>query len=167
MKVYIGIDNGTSGTLGILSDSLKIFIETPSKIELSYTKTKQNISRVDFDKFYSLLKSIVEEYGAENCLAVLERPLVNPGRFKTTMSAMRCLESQLIALEKFNIAYKYVDSKEWQKELLPSGIKGSSELKKASVDIGIRLFPSFKDLIIKHGDADGILIAEYARRKNF
>ena len=42
----------------------------------------------------------------------------------------------------------YIDSKEWQKELLPSGCKGE-ELKTASRDIGCRLFPKYKDLIIK------------------
>jgi hypothetical protein len=45
--------------------------------------------------------------------------------------------------------------------LLPKGIKGSDELKKASLDVGVRLFPK---LPLKK-DADGILIAEYMRRK--
>ena len=58
----------------------------------------------------------------------------------------------------------YVDSKDWQKVLLPKGTKGSDELKKASLDIGNRLFPQFADN--KHKDRDGILIAEYGRRLN-
>jgi len=48
--------------------------------------------------------------------------------------------------------------------LLPQGIKGD-ELKVASKDIGCRLFPEHTELIVKHKDADGILIAEYCRRK--
>jgi hypothetical protein len=68
----------------------------------------------------------------------------------------------LIALEESQWAYEYIDSKEWQKSLLPKGLKGSEELKKASLDVGKRLFPS---LDIKK-DADGLLIAEYLRRKN-
>ena len=49
-----------------------------------------------------------------------------------------------------------------QKDMLPKGCKGE-ELKKASLDIGNRLFPSFKT--VKHPDRDGLLIAEWARRK--
>jgi hypothetical protein len=58
----------------------------------------------------------------------------------------------------------YIDSKEWQKEMLPKGVKGSDELKKLSLDIGNRLFPQFRDF--KHPDRDSLLICEYARRKN-
>lgn len=50
------------------------------------------------------------------------------------------------------------------KALLPKGCSGE-ELKKASLDIGNRLFPQFDN--IKHPDRDGILIAEYARRNHF
>jgi hypothetical protein len=57
----------------------------------------------------------------------------------------------------------YVDSKDWQKEMLPKGTQGE-ELKKASLDISNRLFPMYADF--KHPDRDGLLIAEYARRKN-
>jgi len=64
-------------------------------------------------------------------------------------------------LEDAQWPYEYIDSKEWQKVLLPKGIKGSDELKKASLDIGKRMFPTLK---IKK-DADGLLIAEYLRRK--
>ncbi|MHC4574386.1 MAG: hypothetical protein ACYS76_09695 [Planctomycetota bacterium] len=49
--------------------------------------------------------------------------------------------------------------------MLPKGCK-KEELKKASIDIGCRLFPYHKEQIIKHKDADSLLIAEWARRKN-
>jgi len=83
------------------------------------------------------------------------------------MSAMRTLEAEVLILESLKIPYMYCDSKEWQKELLPFGTKSTPELKKASMDIGCRLFPEHEVLIKKHKDADGILIAEWARRKNF
>ena len=93
----------------------------------------------------------------------LERPFT--GKFnKANVSAARALESTLIALERMELPFEYVDSKEWQKEMLPKGIKGTPELKKASLDIGCRLFPKHKEKIKKHGDADGLLIAEYYRR---
>ncbi len=70
-------------------------------------------------------------------------------------------KSTLIVLELNSIPYIYLDSKEWQHVLLPKDLK-KDDLKKASLDIGKRLFPK---LTFK-GDADGILIAEYLRRKN-
>jgi hypothetical protein len=87
--------------------------------------------------------------------------MINSTRFNASLSAVRALEATLIALEQFQFRYEYIDSKEWQKLLLPKNIKGSDELKKASLDIGKRMFP---DLDIKK-DADGLLIAEYMRLK--
>lgn len=162
-KTYFGFDNGVTGTLGIIrEDNTYSIIKIPVKKELSYTKTKQNITRVDFP----ILNEYISSYSkSSNVMAIIERPMVNPGRFKATISAIRCLESVLICLELNEIPMRYIDSKSWQKELLPSGLK-KEELKKASMDIGCRLFPLYKNLIQKHKDADGILIAEYARRNN-
>ncbi|GAH84395.1 unnamed protein product, partial [marine sediment metagenome] len=95
----------------------------------------------------------------------IERPYVNPQGFKATASALRCLEATLIAIEALGLSYQYMDSKEWQREMLPLGLKGTAELKKASVDIGCRLFPQYAEQIRKHKDGDSLLIAEYARRK--
>lgn len=84
---------------------------------------------------------------------------------KALNSAMRSMEATLIVLELLQIPYVWLDSKSWQSELLPHGLKGTDELKKASMDVGIRRFPQFKELIQKHKDSDGILIAEYCRMK--
>lgn len=157
-KVYIGVDNGVTGSIGILAPDVQEFYHTPTKSELSYTKEAKHITRIDSVKLLELLK----RYNTGNMLLLIERPMVNPGRFTATLSAMRALEATLIVIELLSIPYRYIDSKEWQKAMLPSGIKGSDELKKASKDIGCRLFPEFKDLY--KSDADGILIAEYARR---
>lgn len=162
MKVYIGIDNGTSGTCGVITPEGKTyFIKTPIKKEQSYTKKKQNISRVDFHELYSFLRP----FSRTPCIAVLERPMVNPGAFKTTMSAMRTLEAEVLILEALCIPLQYCDSKDWQRIMLPKGAKGI-ELKHLSADIGCRLFPVHSVLIRKHKDADGLLIAEWAKRSN-
>jgi len=159
MKIACGIDNGVSGTIGIITPNETIFMPTPIKSEQSYTRKKQNISRIRFQTLYNFLKPY-----SEDCHVMLERPMINSTRFKASMSGIRALEATIIVLEILRVPFEYVDSKSWQSELLPKGIKGSPELKKASVDIGCRLFPQFKEFIIKHGDADGILIAEYCRR---
>lgn len=157
MKTYIGIDNGVSGTIAIISESGVDFWKTPVKKEQDYTKAKKVVSRVDIPT----LKGILEPY-ADNAFLLLERPLVNPGRWVATTSALRCHEAELAVIEILNIPYQFIDSKEWQKALLP---KGCEDTKKASLDIGNRLFPQYKDF--KHPDRDALLIAEYAKRKGF
>lgn len=159
MKTYIGIDNGVSGTIGVRREERSEFFKVPTKSEQNYTKKKGNITRINAKDLECMI------CGWGDCMVLLERPMVNSKRFFATQSALRALEATLVVLESLGMAYAYIDSKEWQKELLPKGVKGTEELKKASKDIGIRLFPQHKELIEKHGDADGILIAEYCRIK--
>lgn len=157
MKAYIGIDNGVSGTIAILTDNETIFVKTPVKKEQDYTKAKKIITRVDV----SALKELLEPF-ANDAFILLERPLVNPNRFAATSSALRCHEAELTVIEMLGIPLQFIDSKEWQKALLP---KGCDDTKKASLDIGNRLFPQFREF--KHPDRDALLIAEYAKRRNF
>ena len=162
-KIYIGIDNGVSGSCGIIGPKGTSFFLTPIKSEMSFQKSKSSkINRIDFQKLYDLLKE-EKESGYTICIRI-ERPMINPTRFQASISAARSLEATLIIFELLDLPYEYCDSKQWQKVLLPAGLKGSEEQKKASLDIGIRLFPEHKHLISKHKDADGILIAEWARR---
>lgn len=158
MKSFIGIDNGVSGTIAILSEE-SFVCATPVKKEQNYTKKKDNISRVEVIQLHNLLSAYTDP------IILIERPMVNPKMFKATLSAVRALEATLNVIELLELPYQYIDSKEWQKALLPEGVKGRPELKKASVDIGCRLFPQHREIIEKHGDADGLLIAEYCRRK--
>jgi len=161
--VYIGIDNGTSSNgIGVVTDKGKSHLfKTPVKKELSYTKVAKKISRIDFPKLVEIFEEIKEIAEEDEILVGLERPMINPGRFFASMSAMRALEATLIVLEANEFSYVYLDSKEWQHVLLPKGLEKEA-LKQGSLDIGRRLFPK---LTFK-GDADGILIAEYLRRKN-
>lgn len=164
--LYIGFDNGvTSEGIGVVTSTQQASLyKLPVKKELSYTKEAKYISRLDYPKLLELfIKLRADTFDAGGTVLVgLERPMVNSTRFNASMSAVRCLEATLIAIEEVGFSYQYIDSKEWQKALLPKGIQGSAELKKASLDIGKRLFPQ---LNIKK-DADGLLIAEYLRRKN-
>ena len=164
MKTYIGIDNGVSGSIAIIETDGAIveLYKTPTVKQQSYTKKKQNISRLNAITF----DGIIKYFEHKPTLCIIERPMVNPTMFKSTMSAVRCLEATIVLLERRCIPYMYIDSKQWQKELLPSGCKGKEQLKKASLDIGCRLFPHLKTEIEKQKDADGLLIAEWARRNN-
>lgn len=164
-KLYIGIDNGVTGTLGFIVNNHSYFIKLPVRKEQNYTKKKGNVSRVAVVKLRDFILSIMSEHKPESMFCLVERPMVNSMRFNASLSAVRALEAVLNMLEMLEVPYRYIDSKEWQKYLLPIGIKGTDELKKASRDIGIRTFPQHKALIEKHKDADGMLIAEYCREK--
>lgn len=158
-KIYIGLDNGTTGTIGIVGDGIQPQLHhTPVKKEQDYTKAKKNVTRLDCMAF----KEIIDQFNHNDIFVVCERPMINPTRWTASMTAIRCWEAQLIMLEVLGIPHQFVDSKEWQRVMLPKGIKGSNEQKSASKDIGKRLFPQFADF--KHTDMDGLLIAEYARR---
>lgn len=167
MKTIISVDNGTTGTISILQDNKCIHhCPVPVRSEQSYTKAKQNVTRVDWRALSDLLKPWDHD---KDCVVVIERPMVNPGRMKATFSALRCLESVLIVVEMRRLPYFYTDSKEWQREMLPKGlwkVSGSSqgkadskELKKAAIDMARRLFP-----YIDTKDADSLIMAEYVRR---
>ncbi len=168
--VYVGIDNGVSGSIGVVKEGRDAkMLYMPTRSELSYTKAKRNITRIDWRGLQNLLHSNLsrpmQEHQMHAIRVFLERPMVNPGRFQATASALRALEATLIVLEAFRLPIQYVDSREWQKVMLPSGLKGPNQLKKASRDIGIRMFPNLSGAIEKHGDADGLLMAEWARRE--
>lgn len=171
MKVsYFGLDNGVSGSYGIITvdystgEVKSVFELTPSKKELSYQKSKKAYrTRLDYDRFLSILTEL--KSSSDKIIFCMERPMINATRMQASLSAIACLEATLIALEQLEISYSYIDSKEWQKVMLPAGLKGSDEQKKASMYIGCRLFPEHKELIQKHKDADGLLIAEYLHKK--
>src|SRR5688572_29480056 len=135
MKIWCGIDNGSSGSLGIIRENgTAVFGAVPHKSEQSYTKKEQNVTRIDFKKLSDLLREEIS-YGSQGnrIIVLIERPFVSPKGFKATMSAMRALEAVLIAVEENGLPYQYIDSKEWQKSLLPQGTVGTADLKLASL----------------------------------
>jgi len=179
VKYYIGIDNGSTGTIGIVDTNgqILLFCLTPTISSLNYQKKKTNITRVDNIKLYSMLQDFYD-YCTESdekveLVVYIERPMINPGRFTASLSAARALESTLVVLEwladyldrlsGLTLSTNYIDSKEWQKKLLGEDIKGSDNLKKASMELGMTMVDdeATKKLIKKHGDADGLLIAKY------
>jgi len=157
-KVTIGIDNGTSGTVAIVSDACSVFFKTPIREALHYTKSKKTIKLLDWDQLQKEIRAFTD--ASDNPHAYIERPMVNPMFFNTSMFAMSCYLSTRQCLEIHGIGFTTVDSKSWQKTMLP-GFKGKAELKKASKLRGIELYPQHKDLITKQKDADGLLIAHH------
>jgi len=167
-RYYIGIDNGSTGSIGIIETVSRwsIFGPTPIRKMQDYTKKKKTISRLDTDLFLDLMtRHNTGNENRANHTAVIERPMINSTRFNASMSAARMLESTITCLEYLRIPYMFVDSKQWQRVMLPRRMSKCTtpQLKKASLDIGLRLFPKHANEIIKQKDADGLLIAEWAQ----
>ena len=164
----IGIDNGQSGTIGIMRDGQAVcFVETPTMDTLHYGKKGKISQRLDRGALRNLLihHADINAMGGEvKARAYVERPFTGGAMMINAMlSARSFYEATIITLEDLGIGYEVVDSGEWQKALL-GAVKGSAELKKASMLRGIQLFPQYAEAIRKHGDADGLLISyHYAR----
>jgi hypothetical protein len=160
MKEYwIAFDNGVTGSIGIIcSDGQSWFRETPVIKVRDYVKKDRNVHRIDVKALFM--------YIPKEGVAIIERPMVNIRAFLATESALRSMEATMIALEIIGIPYTFIDSKEWQQEFISSAVIGKEGMKKASKEIAIELFPQHERLITKHGDGDGILMAEFLRRKS-
>lgn len=179
-KVFIGIDNGVTGAIGVLSPKGSFWYPMPVWKALDYQKTKAKyVTRVDVNKLADILNEHVEK--AQETIILLERPMVNPMRFEATKSALRALEATLITIEAMGIGLQYLDSKEWQSKYFPpipkpprrkkgepkpvkdpKAKKEDNILKKYSLDFGQRLYPHLE---FTNGDADAIFIAQYCREK--
>jgi hypothetical protein len=159
--IIIGIDNGVTGQIGIIAPHEVALYHTPVMKLLHYTKEKKYFTRIDTPTLEDILRKVLTTTG-EQAFILLERPMVNNNRLIASFSALRAYEATLIVIERLKIGHRVIDSKEWQKKILPAGLKGPAELKKASLEVGKRTFPQvdFKGF----EDADGLLLAEYGRR---
>lgn len=163
VKAYIALDNGTSGTWAMVAPGIVLFVKVPVKNHLSYTKEEKHTDRLDWRKAIGLLKAWTAlcKLNRWDIDVLLERPMVNPGRWSATLNAIRCLEAESICLELQGINnYTFTDSRTWQSALLPD-IKGSEYLKEASKMLGVLLFPEYEREIAKHKDADSLLMAQW------
>ena len=171
--IFIGIDNGVSGTIGIIDEQgVGHLYPTPVYKDLNYQKSKvKHITRINFRALRSLLHDTLRDSNdyvdPKKVKAAIERPMVNPQRFEATTSALRALEATLIVLESLNIGKEYCDSKSWQKALLPyisvaDKKQYPAKLKEVSLEIGKRIYPNIEWDGFK--DADGILIATYLKQ---
>lgn len=164
MTKVCGVDNGVSGSLTIIDSNSgsATYYKMPIKEHLKYTKKKAWMKRIDTKELKNILeKELIGDPFKPEMKVYLERPMVNPRRFNASASALRALEATLIVLEELQIPYEFIDSKEWQRIMLPKGLKGTAELKKASLQVAKRLFPHLSP----KNDGDSILIAEHYRKK--
>lgn len=153
----IGIDNGSTGSIGILNADGAIFESIPTVEYLHYGKKGTISQRLDRQS----LTNLVEDHVGK-LRVFIERPFT--GKFiNAVIPAHRFFEATIITLEDLKIGYEVIDSREWQTALL-GPVKGSAFLKKASRLRGTQLYPQLTDAINSHGDADGLLIAHHYHR---
>lgn len=163
-KIYCGVDNGSSGSVAIISPGLAPFwMPTPVVRCRNYQKVEKHLNRVDAEKLFDILHDRVYDpvMKGATALVLLERPYCNPHGFNASLLAARALEATLVVVDLLGLSYQFVDSKEWQSVMLPKGIIGRDELKAASAVAGRQLFPDTKF----KKDADSLLMAEWANRK--
>jgi len=179
---YIAGDNGVTGSFAVVDPVGRLVLYQPTPVEKrqSYTKKKDMFNRVRGD----ILHAMLEPFAGKSTV-ILERPVTGMS-FNTIRSAFRCDEATVIVLEILGMRYEYVDSRQWQKEMLPylqapkTSPKGSTaEVKAAnkvfndslkkqtkiqSLEAGRKLFPAQEFGRAKTADADAALMAEWARR---
>lgn len=165
MKLWIGIDNGATGSIGAIGeDGTYHLVPVPVREELNYTKTKQFITRIDHHELRNHLSYLLHLFSANGKTVVgVERPFTQQFLTAAVRNALRSYEATVVSLEILGLPYHTVDSKAWQKLYLPAGLKGSAQLKKASLTRGRQWYPAIEDEKLK--DFDGLLIARYMKEK--
>lgn len=163
--ITVGIDNGQSGSIGIITPTGTTFEPIPTQPYLHYGKAGsigQRLHRLVLKAMLApcLCPGLGEPWvGADNVRVYIERPF--SGRFiKAVVPAHRFFESTVTVMEDLALGYEVVDSGPWQKGMLGK-VKGSAALKLASKLRGEQMYPQFRDFIREHGDADGLLMARY------
>ena len=182
---------GATGTISCIvpysDDNIEIFFDkTFANLETDYQKDLQKIARIDWEKlrdwFAKIIKNAktnyIKKYGLNDeqikVAIVLERPMINADRFKQSKNAARAFESMIIVLEMLGLKNNYViiDSKKWQHYFFGKNTI-TMDLKEESKNLGIAFLKSIDekryknlcDIIMKHGDADSLLIAKFALEK--
>lgn len=155
--ITAAVDNGSSGSIGILGPDGSYFEPTPV-IESLQGKAGKIVKRLDHLTFKELLAVRCDPAKTH---VYLERPFTAGPMFITTsILAARCYEATLVVLEQLGYGYTTIDSKDWQRAIL-GDVKGSPALKKASQLRGMQMYPAHAAAIKSHGDADGLLIAHH------
>ncbi len=166
MSVIIGIDNGPTGSIGIMRDGQPVhFGPIPTQPYLHYGKKGTISNRLDRDALRSLVFGKIPLITDRSAARVyIERPFTGSSMMiKSMLSSARFFEATIITLEDLGLGYEVVDSGVWQKPTL-GAVSGSDALKLASKLRGIQMYPQFKDAITRQKDADGLLIAHHFSR---
>lgn len=143
-RVVIGIDNGSTGAIGVLGLEKALYVKTPVVKVRDYKKAASYVTRVDHVKLKEFLYSVLSR--TTDVSVLLEPPMVNIFTFKATASALRALETTLVVLEQLGLSavnpgdiasgYQFVLAKDWQAEVFKDVIVPMKARLKAQGDKG-------------------------------
>jgi len=168
MSLYLGIDPGLDGAIGVIDEQgnyIRIY-DTPI---IKYQKGKKKKREYDIPAIRNILINFSDTGPTKITLGLEKMQSLPPGiRIQASFSLGLCqgiFEGLLVAL---NIPYQLVIPKTWQKEFQITKPKGDK--KAQSMMIAEKLFPTAELRGPKGGKKDGrsdaLLIAEWMRRKN-
>ena len=161
--IYIGIDPGLSGAVGVLTDVLNTGVYAASVFDTPTVLVEGEKSKHKYltTAMALLLKPFADR---QDVLAVLENVHSMP---KQGVASSFCFgEGKGIwegILASFEIHTELVSPQRWKKEIMADQGKEKS----AARFKAMQLFPSLADQLklVKHdGRAEALLMAEYARR---
>ena len=150
-KYFIGGDNGCTGSWCVLDSDGNILL-----LEKTPVKKTDKGKRVNCQKLVEMLSPY-----SKNAVAVLERPMIYPHRFRSSISAAKSHEACCIALEMCSIHYDVIDSRRWQNVLFSDKRYKKLSTKQASRTLGEELYPEVKDSKLK--DFDALLMAYWLK----
>lgn len=177
LDVAIGIDNGVSAPIAILVPNERpVYFKIPTCKEPSYAKKRQEITRIDRKALIEKLRPYVGR-----AFALIEYPMTNNRRFQASLSNHRSWEAVKIVLEDLGIGFANITPGEWQKHFLSKKLRKEADKKVAAVGKAIEIWPFLEEEIMdmgkgskkggtdkktdtRIGDADGLLIALYAKK---
>jgi len=178
--IIIGIDNGLTGAIAVLTPNGESVLPAPTLKEK--TKGGKIKTKPDEKQMINILERIVEAVPPSRRTlevhAFVEQaqamPIIRKGKptlgIQGTTSAFNYGTGHGIwrgMLRALEIPYTLVSPRIWQKALLPDRMK---DTKRASIITtkrlfkGINLLPTERCKVESHGMSDAVLLAEYGRR---
>lgn len=159
MTLWIGIDPGLGGAVGILSpNELAKFFDTPT-VPVKVGRGRRRAYQLD--AIQDFLRQCSEEH---RCQAVLEKVHAMPGQGVTSMFSMGYgFGIWEMALSAFYIPYKLVTPQRWKAAM----IEGADRGKNAARLTAIKMFPHLADDLKFKANADraeALLIAAYCKQ---
>jgi crossover junction endodeoxyribonuclease RuvC len=155
--IFIGIDPGLSGAVGVINKDAMVEIFDVPTIEM---KKGKKVGR-DYDT--NGMADIIRKYSNEDCTCFLEKVSAMPGQGVTSMFGFGKgygIWQGIIA--SFRIPLTLVTPQAWKKEIM----QGIGDKDAARMRAG-QLFPSKSSFFSRKKDdgrAEALLIAEYGRR---
>jgi crossover junction endodeoxyribonuclease RuvC len=160
VKVFFGIDPGTTGAIAAVSDSGKLLLCE----DLPITRPLPKVCLVVCEHLRVLMSNALAEVAASNSqsIAMVERAQAFPGQGgSSAFNYGANFGSILTALQIHQFPYDFVSPGSWKKAM---GI-GKGAHKDASLDIARRLFPELRlERKRDHNMAEAALLAEWSRR---